>query len=176
MTTKITTIKDLITCLDQQPKITSWSPRLAKQIALSTEEIKNYTLFKKERYTRNLIYKNEHYEIMTLCWLPNQETAIHDHNKSEGWMTVIKGKVIETSYNFDLLNTPPLKKTTDILMSLGDSSYINDDIGCHSIKCNPNTPSITLHLYTPPIVWCSVFDKKTTQMKKKMLSFDTPIR
>ena len=172
MNVPITTIKDLIISLNKNPKNADYCQYLIKNVHFTSEEIKKITSFKKERYTRNLIHKNSNYEIMTLCWLPNQETAIHDHNQSEGWMTVIQGEVTETSYvqtnSTDLI----LNKKTDIKMLPGDHSYINDQIGYHSIKCNKQSPSITLHLYSPPITWCSVFDKETKKMKKKLLSFD----
>jgi len=53
---------------------------------LTPEALKSYIFFNKDNYTRNLIYRDDRFEIMTVCWLPGQRTVVHTHNGSLGWM------------------------------------------------------------------------------------------
>ncbi|MBT4878434.1 MAG: hypothetical protein HON42_01285, partial [Alphaproteobacteria bacterium] len=39
--------------------------------------------YAKEGYRRNLIKKNDFYELVAVCWLPGQLTPIHDHVGSD---------------------------------------------------------------------------------------------
>ena len=41
--------------------------------------IKKYSHFSKSMYTRNRIFRNDDFEIILLCWLPNQMAPIHGH-------------------------------------------------------------------------------------------------
>ncbi len=44
-------------------------------------------------YTRNLIYKDERFELMVLCWEKGQVSRVHNHSEQRCWMTVPLGKL-----------------------------------------------------------------------------------
>ncbi len=64
---------------------------------LRPEALHDYTWWRDSFYTRNLIYRDDLFEVMTICWSPGQKTAIHTHNGQLGWMTVSQGEVLTTS-------------------------------------------------------------------------------
>ena len=39
---------------------------------ISKDSLTRYEYFNKKMYTRNRIYKDNHFEVLLLCWLPNQ--------------------------------------------------------------------------------------------------------
>lgn len=41
---------------------------------------KEFALFCPLKYSRNLIEINENFELIILCWLPGQESPIHNHS------------------------------------------------------------------------------------------------
>ena len=45
-------------------------------------ELERYVHFTPERYARNLVYKDESFECLVLCWRPGQRSPIHDHANS----------------------------------------------------------------------------------------------
>ena len=50
---------------------------LAHQV--QPESLEKYCYFSKGNYTRNLIFKNDLFEVMTVCWELGQASRIHNH-------------------------------------------------------------------------------------------------
>lgn len=57
------------------------------------------------RYTRNLIFKNEHMDVLLMCWPPHCTSAIHDHEESSCFVGVAEGQVVEVQYTIPVHNT-----------------------------------------------------------------------
>lgn len=49
-------------------------------IAAGHSDWKEFALFCQLKYARNLIEFNENFELIILCWLPGQESPIHNHS------------------------------------------------------------------------------------------------
>jgi hypothetical protein len=47
--------------------------------------------FRDDTYGRNLVYRNEFFELAVLTWLPQHRTPIHDHANQRCWMSVGAG-------------------------------------------------------------------------------------
>src|SRR5207253_1969258 len=45
------------------------------------ETLDKYSYFSKGSYTRNLIFRNDLFECMTVCWEVGQHSRIHNHSK-----------------------------------------------------------------------------------------------
>ncbi len=60
---------------------------------VQAETLKKYCYFSKGNYTRNLIYKNELFECMTVCWEIGQASRIHNHRDQNCWMAVPIGRL-----------------------------------------------------------------------------------
>ena len=60
---------------------------------VDVETISPFFFWSEKFYTRNLIYKNERFELMVLCWDRGQVSKIHNHSDQMCWMTVPVGKL-----------------------------------------------------------------------------------
>ncbi len=149
---------------------------LMHQYKLFECSLENLYYFHQSHYTRNLIFKNEFFEILILCWEPGQKTPIHDHEGQHCCMTVLRGTIESKNYVYvksidfkgDL--TPLLQET----YNRGDVSYIDDEIGIHQLE-NPainNRRACTLHVYYKPIVGCLSYDLETKTAKKVSLVYN----
>src|SRR5947209_19920390 len=58
---------------------------------ISQQEIKPFTFWRESFYTRNLIFRDNLFEVMAICRMPGQKTAIHSHNAQLGWMPIAEG-------------------------------------------------------------------------------------
>ena len=47
--------------------------------------VKKYCHYSEAMYTRNRIFRNNDFEIILLCWLPNQMAPIHGHEGEKCW-------------------------------------------------------------------------------------------
>ena len=53
---------------------------LAAYIAAGHQDWREFALFNTIKYSRNLLEFNENFELIVLCWLPGQESPIHNHS------------------------------------------------------------------------------------------------
>jgi len=104
---------------------------------------KQYISFDKQDYKKNLVYRDNNFEMFVVCWLPNQETKIHNHPVGGCLLKILAGNMIEELYDKNFV----LQEKNNLVMS--DVRYIDDSISIHKIK-NKEENTISLHIYSPP--------------------------
>lgn len=176
--TKQASLKQFLDFLDDQDAKsfkTDSVDRFLRDHEISHEEFLPYTYFREETYGRNLVSKNEHYELLVLTWLPEQRTPIHDHAGQRCWMMLGLGAL--TFKNFQPLENGkgPLKVAgpTEIKDAGNAAVYIDDGIGIHSIANASRKPAISVHLYAGPIPRCQVYSETLKTMKWVDLEYFT---
>lgn len=120
---------------------------LVQNYALNGDKVwRNYISWSDDKYTRNLIWCCEEFEVLLLCWKPGQDSRVHSHGNSNCWLTVLDGEIEEILYEV-------YKSVKSTHMQVGQTGFINDKIAVHAIKCNKNQKhgAVTLHVYAPPI-------------------------
>lgn len=123
---------------------------LVERTNISADEVQPYLGFKAGNYSRHRVMKNEHVEMLVLCWKPGQRTPIHDHNGSHGAVFVQDGILWETIFNYDL-ETGLNYKSHRELRAGGLTGSEDPDI--HQLG-NPDVSGqdlITIHIYAPPL-------------------------
>ena len=55
---------------------------------VDVDSITKYFHWSPTFYTRNLIYKDERFELMVICWDKGQVSRVHNHWDQKCWMTV----------------------------------------------------------------------------------------
>lgn len=50
------------------------------------------------KYTRNLIFRNEHFECLLMCWPARSKSSIHCHDRSSCWVVLVEGEVVEVQF------------------------------------------------------------------------------
>lgn len=109
----------------------------------SSLDYKNWVSFNRYSYKRNLIYRDNNYEILLLCWNPYSFAKIHDHSQNGCILKLLSGNIIETKYDTSL------NIISSNLINPNNISYMSNEIGYHSIN-NLNKCAISLHVYSPP--------------------------
>src|SRR5260370_41381818 len=61
--------------------------------AVRPESLDQYLFFSKGCYTRNLIFKNDVFECMAICWEVGQFSRIHNHRDQNCWMCAPIGRL-----------------------------------------------------------------------------------
>lgn len=142
-------IKELIETLNKETELKNFEKHL-KESQISSDDLQNYLYFSQKKYTRNLIFQNDKFELMTLCWEAKQETPIHDHNGSRGIVLVTQGTLHEVIYK-QTPNPPCLIKVSEVNAGEKAITSIDDSIGYHKIINNSGERAVSLHLYAKPI-------------------------
>ena len=161
------------------------------EVRLSAEELKPYTFWRDEYYTRNLIYRDNLFEVMAICWAPGQKTAIHTHNGSLGWMTVAQGEMAVHNYKYLSCNAPENQEVigmdclagathiemdrmeTDVCSDTSPTACVDKHHTIHQIENVDKTKlgCVSLHVYAPPIDSCVGFDLEKQKCFRKTLCY-----
>jgi cysteine dioxygenase len=152
---------DLIDDFRRDPRGPS-AARILGAYAAAHDDWRRFVHFDPAVYTRNLVGRNEHFEMLVLCWNAGQESPIHNHAGQHCWMAVLEGEVEEIQF------TPPtgerqgcLRNGPSRIYKPGKVAYINDDIALHRVRPAPGSRGVSLHLYSKPIDVCNVYDEQT---------------
>jgi len=130
---------------------------------VSVPSLKPYLFFSENNYTRNLIFRNELFELLALCWAPGHVSSIHDHAGENCWMAVPVGKLriqnfrvleqdLETGYckveptasmDIDKLTPAGVDPTEPIHQVLNLEEF--------------GRRAVSLHVYSRPIDRCLIY-------------------
>jgi len=91
---------------------------------------KQYAVFDKYKYTRNLIHEgNGKFNLLLLCWNKNQKSTIHDHSDSHCFMKMLDGSLTEILYNWpteeEKKSGATMEPVRNIRLKTGSVAYIN---------------------------------------------------
>lgn len=140
--------------------------------AISPESAAPYTFFSHRHYTRNLIYRNDLFECLTIGWESGQSSAIHDHNDRLGWMYLVSGRLAVYNYAVeDRDTTHPtcrLVATGETELDSGHAAVPDESAACvdheaavHQV-CNLerfHARAISIHVYQRPMTHCEVYSQ-----------------
>lgn len=122
-----------------------------------------YTFFSPSNYSRNLIFKNDLFEVLTFCWGVGQVSTVHNHDNQRGWVTVSRGKL--KAQNYRVLERNPqahtckLEPTGSGVVTPGNTAMVDKDENVHQVlnlkEWNEN--AVSFHVYSKPYTTCEVY-------------------
>jgi cysteine dioxygenase len=141
---------------------------LAGRLELPPELVEAHLHFDPQRYARNLIVRTQAFELLALCWLPGQQTIIHDHGGSVGAARVFRGNM--TSRVFAAAEGRPARLVgIDVVGPGGIAAVDRPDI--HQLA-NPGPDElVTLHVYSPPLTTVGMYSTDTPERSQVTLRY-----
>lgn len=126
-------------------------------LELSLEDVEHCLRFDPERYSRNLLSAGPAYQALILCWLPGQESVIHDHVGSSCGVMVLQGTCTEVFFERRADGSLSPRAPQDL--PPGAICGAQDD-NIHKI-CNhsADTNLVTLHIYSPPLSLMNTYNE-----------------
>ncbi|HYG05028.1 MAG TPA: cysteine dioxygenase family protein [Stenotrophomonas sp.] len=121
------------------------------QCRIDVEDISAFCQFGDDAYQRNPIDRNEHHELVAICWRHGQASPVHNHGRSQCCVRVLEGAIEEQRYVRDggpgsTLTRAGLQQLTPRAETAFDSP---EDF--HRLTGLHPQGSISLHLYVPPL-------------------------
>ena len=89
------------------------------------------------------IFRDEHLSAWLICWMPGQETELHDHAGSAGAVTVVSGSLLEQ-------RLMPHGNVSATSTRAGRSSTSSPSV-VHRVRHHGAAPATSLHAYSPPL-------------------------
>jgi len=133
--------------------------------AVVSESLEKYCYFSRGSYTRNLIFKNELFECMTVCWEIGQHSRVHNHRDQNCWMSVPIGRLRVQNYRVDHRDasrgTCKIVPTDAYEMDATHPSYVNPLEPVHEVINVPefNQRAVSIHVYSKPFDSCEVYQR-----------------
>jgi cysteine dioxygenase len=131
--------------------------------AVRPETIDKYCFFSKGSYTRNLIFKNEIFECMTVCWDIGQHSRIHNHRDQNCWMSAPIGRLRVQNYRVAAHDaahgTCRIIPTDSYDLDAIHPAYVNPIEPVHEVQnlAEFNQRAVTIHIYSKPFDSCEVY-------------------
>ena len=139
--------------------------RIAELLARYAErhdDWKAFALFAEDGYTRNLVARQDDFELLVLCWGPGHESPIHNHEGQDCWMGVLEGDVEEVRYvTPERVRPGPLEPRSSRVFPKGQVAFIRDDIALHLVRGARGGRAVSLHLYAAPYDACNCYCPET---------------
>jgi cysteine dioxygenase len=130
------------------------------------ETLDKYLFFSKGNYTRNLIFKNEVFECMAICWEVGQASRIHNHRDQNCWMSAPIGRLRIQNFRVNerdaALGTCHLLPTDIYDMDAAHPAYVNPLEPVHQVLNLPEFKqrAVSIHVYSKPFEICEVYQRE----------------
>ncbi len=144
---------------------------------VNTDSIESYFHWSGKFYTRNLIYKDERFELMAICWDKGQVSRIHNHADQMCWMTVPIGKLRGQNYRVvDIVEAQgycKLEKTDtfDLAECLAAKVELEEPIHQILNLAEFDERAVSIHIYSKPFETCLAYCNESDQFSEVSLSY-----
>ena len=156
---------------------------------LDDASLEPYVHWNDALYTRNLIYRDDLFEIMTVCWQKGHKTVLHTHNGQLGWMMVNRGIAEVTNFKWQgcnasegqnvagldcLAGASELDLSRERVETCGRRGSVNaiDRVRTiHQVAVLGAEPVVSVHIYSRPIDSCVAFDLEARRCYRRQLRY-----
>ena len=144
---------------------------------IDTDSIQKYLFWSPSFYTRNLIYKDERFEMMAICWEPGQVSRVHNHCEQRCWMTVPIGRLKGQNFAVDEIDESrgycKLRETDTFELSECLAAKVELEEPIHQILnlTEYNDRAVSVHIYSKPFDHCISYCRDTDTFKDVKLFY-----
>lgn len=144
---------------------------------VDVDSISKYFYWSDKCYTRNLIHKNERFEVMAICWGPGQVSRIHNHWDQKCWMTVPVGRLKGQNFAVDDIDEDRgfcrLRESDSFELSDCLAAKVELEEPIHQILnlAEFNEPAVSIHIYSKPYDRCLSYCRDTDTFKEVRLFY-----
>jgi hypothetical protein len=130
------------------------------------DSLDKYLYFSKGCYTRNLIFKNDLFECMAICWEIGQSSRIHNHRDQNCWMSAPIGRLKVQNFRVEdraaadgHSGTCRLVSTDVYDMDAAHPAYVNPLEPVHQVLNLPEfrQRAVSIHVYSKPFDTCEIY-------------------
>jgi cysteine dioxygenase len=125
-----------------------------------------------EHYTRNLVHKDEDFEILVICWGPGQKAPIHGHEGELCFARVERGKLRFSNYR--IVSDEPLRLERQASTD-GTVGFLDGPADIHAVE-NLNEfgeAAASLHVYSKPYEECDIYESEQGPVRRVKLAYDS---
>ena len=145
-------------------------------LLLEAATLQPYLHFAPRRYTRNLIYRDDIFELVALCWDPHTQSPIHNHSGQLCWLSIQRGAL--RLENFKSLDGPGPGDGIRLVPNGGISrapegvlDLQQGENGIHRVSNPFGEQAVSLHVYSRPYDTCIAYDPVARTAREMRLQY-----
>ncbi|SNT27745.1 Cysteine dioxygenase type I [Ekhidna lutea] len=153
----IRTVEQLVNALNNCVESGNHVLDVMTNVEIPREEFEKYYSWSDEKQARNVLARNDDFEVLLVCWEKGQSSPIHDFNAQEAWIHPIEGMLREERFKINV-DDDRLEKVSNMLLGNDEFSYMNQ-IGIHRYSNANKARSVSLNIYRKPVAEWHVYDE-----------------
>jgi predicted metal-dependent enzyme (double-stranded beta helix superfamily) len=189
----ITDLVDGLKRLENEPITRDRVTEFLTGVDVEDGSLRPFVTWSDKKYTRNLVYHDDLFEVMVLCWKSGQKTPIHTHNGQLGWTLVHRGHLEVVNFRWKGCNKPENQNVVGMDCLGGATEFDLEELvrlscdaggGVATVDksqtihrmINPEVDSeaaVSVHIYSKPFDSCIAFDLENHRCYRRQLFFDT---
>lgn len=148
--------------------------RFLSENPVDVDSVSQYFHWSENFYTRNLIHKNDRFEVMAICWERGQASRIHNHWDQKCWMTVPVGRLRGRNFAVEEIDESIGLRETDTF-DLSDclAAKVELEEPVHQILNEPefDERAVSIHIYSKPFDRCLSYCRDSDTFKEVQLFY-----
>ena len=144
---------------------------------IDVDSIQKYIFWSPTFYTRNLIYKDDRFEMMAICWDKGQVSRVHNHCEQRCWMTVPVGRLKGQNFAVEEIDEErgycKLRETDSFELSECLTAKVELEEPIHQILNlgEFDERAVSIHIYSKPFDHCISYCRDTDTFKDVQLFY-----
>lgn len=136
-----------------------------------------YLHFSPKFYTRNLIYKDDRFEMMAICWEKGQASRVHNHWDQRCWMTVPIGRLKGQNFAVEEIDESrghcKLRETNSFELAECLAATVDLEEPIHQVLnlAEYDERAVSIHIYSKPYDRCLSYCRDTDTFKEVTLCY-----
>lgn len=126
-----------------------------------------------DHYTRNLVHKDEDFELLVICWGPGHRAPIHGHEGELCFARVERGTLRFS--NYELVSESPVRLEPRQEPIDGTTGFLDGPAEIHAVENLPRFGggAASLHVYSRPYAECDIYDSAHGPKRRVKLAYDS---
>ncbi|MEQ1764971.1 MAG: cysteine dioxygenase family protein [Pyrinomonadaceae bacterium] len=139
--------------------------------------IAKYLHWSPKFYTRNLVYKDERFEMMAICWDKGQVSRVHNHWDQRCWMMVPIGKLLGQNFGIEEIDESrgycKLYETNNFVLTECLAARVDLEEPIHQVLnlAEFDERAVSIHIYSKPYDRCISYCRDTNTYKEVELFY-----
>jgi cysteine dioxygenase len=145
-------------------------------LLLDARTLEPYLHFAPRRYTRNLIYRDDVFELLAVCWEPHTQSPIHNHSGQLCWLSIQTGAL--RLENFTSLDGPGPGDGIRLVPNGGIArapegvlDLQQGENGIHRVSNPFAERAVSMHVYSKPYDICLAYDPVARTAREMRLQY-----
>lgn len=146
---------------------------------VAVDSLEKYFYWSPDFYTRNLVYKDERFEMLAICWEKGQASTVHDHSDQKCWMMVPIGRLRGTNFSVEEIDESQMRcklretETFELKDCLAAKVDLEEPIHQVMNLAEFGERAVSIHIYSQPFDRCRSYCRESDTYKEVLLKYSS---